>query len=49
MLNNQSTTPVETEEKQFSVKGLDNDSQEHSGANLVKLLLQPYSRFATIA
>ena len=46
MFNNQSITPVETEEKQFSVKGLDNDSQDHSESSRRPAALEPVTKLS---
>ena len=46
MFNNQSITPVETEEKQFSVKGTENDSQEHSESSRRPAALEPVTKLS---
>ena len=46
MLNNQSITPVDTEEKQASVvKGFENESQEHSEAK-TKKQIEPLTKLS---
>ena len=46
MFNNHSITPVETEEKQFSLKGLDNDSQEQSESSRRPAALEPVTKLS---